>query len=116
MTITICGSTRFKDKIFEVAEGLTLDGHIVFMPTVFRHDDPNLTTEMRIRLENQYREMINKSDAIFVVNVDKYIGETTYSMLDWATRMKKEVYFLEEINPPTEESTSESESVATKEA
>ena len=108
MTITICGSTRFKDKILEVAEGLTLDGHIVMMPTVFRHDDPNLTAEMRIRLENQHREMINKSDAIFVVNVDKYIGEATYSMLDWATRMKKEVYFLEEINPPAEETTTES--------
>ena len=108
MTITICGSTRFKDKILEVAEGLSLDGHIVMMPTVFRHDDPNLATEMRIRLENQHREMINKSDAIFVVNVDKYIGEATYSMLDWATRMKKEVYFLEEINPQTEETTTES--------
>lgn len=108
MIITICGSTRFKDQILEVAEGLTLDGHIVMMPTVFRHDDPNLTTEMRIRLENQHREMINKSDAIFVVNVDKYIGEATYSMLDWATRMKKEVYFLEEINPQTEETTTES--------
>ena len=108
MTITICGSTRFKDQILEVAEGLTLDGHIVMMPTVFRHDDPNLTTEMRIRLENQHREMIYKSDAIFVVNVDKYIGEATYSMLDWATRMKKEVYFLEEINPQTEETATES--------
>lgn len=108
MIITICGSTRFKDQILEVAEGLTLDGHIVMMPTVFRHDDPNLTAEMRIRLENQHREMINKSDAIFVVNVDKYIGEATYSMLDWATRMKKEVYFLEEINPPAEETTTES--------
>lgn len=111
MIITICGSTRFKDQILEVAEGLTLDGHIVMMPTVFRHDDPNLTTEMRIRLENQHREMINKSDAIFVVNVNKYIGEATYSMLDWATRMKKEVYFLEEINPPAEEA----EPVAPKE-
>ena len=107
MIITICGSTRFKDKILEVAEGLTLDGHIVMMPTVFRHDDSNLTTEMRIRLENQHREMINMSDAIFVVNVDKYIGEATYSMLDWATRMKKEVYFLEEINQPAEEATAE---------
>ena len=114
MIITICGSTRFKDQILEVAEGLTLDGHIVMMPTVFRHDDPNLTAEMRIRLENQHREMINKSDAIFVVNVDKYIGEATYSMLDWATRMKKEVYFLEEINPQTEES-KDAEPIAPKE-
>lgn len=110
MIITICGSTRFKDKILEVAEGLTLDGHLVFMPTVFRHDDTNLTTEMRIRLENNHREMINKSDAIFIVNVDKYIGESTYSMLDWAARMKKEIYFLEpmeEEEPKSDETASE---------
>lgn len=110
MVITIVGSTRFKDKMLEVAEGLALDGHLVFMPTVFRHDDPALTAEIRLRLENQHREMINKSDAIFVVNVDKYIGEATYSMIDWANRMKKEVYFLEEIKEEeTAEATPEKE-------
>ena len=36
------------------------------------------------------------SDAIFVVNVDGYIGESTYGEIDWANRMKKQVFFLVE--------------------
>jgi len=45
------------------------------------------------------------SDAIFVVNVNGYIGESTYGEIDWAQRMKKEVYFL--VNPKEEEKTEE---------
>ena len=42
------------------------------------------------------------SDAIFVINKDQYIGESTYSEIDWAQRMKKDVYFLEEPNQEEE--------------
>ena len=35
-------------------------------------------------------------DIIFVVNVDGYIGESTYGEIDWANRMKKQVFFLVE--------------------
>jgi hypothetical protein len=38
------------------------------------------------------------SDAIFVINKDRYIGESTFSEIDWAQRLKKEVYFLESID------------------
>ena len=41
------------------------------------------------------------SDAIFVVNVDNYIGESTYSEIDWANRMKKQIFFL--VEPPKPE-------------
>ena len=114
MIITICGSTRFKDKMMEVAEGLTLDGHIVLMPNVFHHDDENFPVEAKIQLDNLHREKINMSDAIFVVNIDKYIGESTFGELDWARRMKKEIYFLEPMEEPTNEE-SDSEPVASKE-
>lgn len=43
------------------------------------------------------------SDAIFVVNVDGYIGESTYSEIDWATRMKKQIFFLIEPSKPEED-------------
>ena len=103
MVITICGSTKFKDEILEAARTLTLDNHIVLAPFIFHHaDDEELTQEMKIRLDNLHKEKINMSDAIFVVNVNGYIGESTYGEIDWAQRMKKEVYFL--VNPnPTEE-------------
>lgn len=102
MIITICGSTRFKDQILDTARDLTLMGHIVLAPCVFHHaEDTELTTEEKIRLDNLHKEKINMSDAIFVVNVDGYIGESTYGEIDWATRMKKQVFFL--IEPPKPE-------------
>lgn len=104
MVITICGSTRFKDEIIEVAQTLTMDNHIVLVPCVFHHaDEIELTEEQKIRLDNLHKQKINMSDAIFVVNKDGYIGASTYGEIDWAQRMKKEVYFLENPNPEKEE-------------
>ena len=105
MVITICGSTKFKDEMMDAARKLTLDNHIVLAPCVFFHADEKeeITTEQKLRLDNLHKQKINMSDAIFVVNVDGYIGESTYSEIDWAQRMKKEVYFLENPNPEEEE-------------
>jgi len=47
------------------------------------------------------------SDAIFVVNKDGYIGESTYGEIDWADAHKKELYFLVDPNPKQEEATPE---------
>ena len=106
MIITICGSTRFKKEIEDSARDLTLMGHIVLAPCVFHHiEDTEFTIEEKIRLDNLHKEKINMSDAIFVVNVDGYIGESTYSEIDWATRMKKQVFFL--VEPPKPEAESE---------
>ena len=104
MVITLCGSTRFKKEILDVARDLTLQGHIVLTPCVFHHmeEDNALTAEDKIRLDNLHREKINMSDAIFVVNVNGYIGESTYGEIDWASRMKKQVFFLVNPNPEAE--------------
>lgn len=117
MIITICGSTRFKDQILDTARDLTLMGHIVLAPCVFHHaEDTELTTEEKIRLDNLHKEKINMSDAIFVVNVDGYIGESTYGEIDWATRMKKQVFFLVEPEKPEEEKSKETNSEEVKDA
>ena len=103
MVITICGSSRFKDEILQVAQKLTMDNHIVLAPFIFHHaDDIELSTEQKLYLDNLHKQKINMSDAIYVVNVDGYIGESTWSEIDWAQRMNKEVYFL--VNPTPEES------------
>ena len=104
MVFTICGSTKFKNEIMEIAQRLTLDNHIVLMPCIFHHaDNIELTNEQKIQLDNLHREKINMSDAIFVVNKDGYIGESTFGEIDWAQRMKKEVYFLVNPNPEAEQ-------------
>lgn len=108
MIITICGSTRFKKEIEAVAHDLTLQDHIVLTPCVFHHaDEEELPVETKIRLDNLHKEKINMSDAIFVVNKDGYIGESTYGEIDWANRMKKQIFFLvEPPKPETNENTS----------
>jgi len=99
MIITLCGSTKFKNEFEEVAKNLALEGHAVLSVNMFHHaDNLELTTEQRILLDNAHKEKINVSDAIFVINKDGYIGESTYSEIDWAQRMKKEIYFLEDPN------------------
>ena len=115
MVITICGSSRFKNEIMAMAHDLTLQGHIVLMPCVFHHaDNEELTTEDKIRLDNLHKEKIMMSDAIFVVNVDNYIGESTYGEIDWANRMKKEIFFLVEPPKPEEAKEKPVEEVTTK--
>ena len=109
MIVTICGSSKFKDEIMKAAHDFTLQGHLVFMPCVFEHtDDEELTREDKVRLDNTHREKITMSDAIFVINKDGYIGESTFGEIDWADRMKKKIYFLEEIPGAT---TSEQEQI-----
>lgn len=101
MIITLCGSTRFKDAFMEVAKRLTLAGHIILMPAVFHHsDEMELTMEQKIQLDNLHKQKINMSDAIYVINLNGYIGESTYGEIDWANRMNKAVYFLEEPPKP----------------
>lgn len=104
MIITICGSSRFKDEIFKAAADLTLQGHIVLTPYVFHHsEDIELTTEQKIQLDNLHKQKINMSDAILVLNKNQYIGESTFGEMDWASKMKKEIYFYEQAENPQNE-------------
>jgi hypothetical protein len=96
MIITVCGSSRFKKEILQVARDLTIQGNIVLAPFVFHHaEEEELPREVLIQLDNLHKEKIEMSDAIFVVNINKYIGESTFGEIDWAQRKKKQVYFLE---------------------
>lgn len=107
MIITLCGSTKFKNEYEEVAKNLALQGHAVLSVNLFAHaDNIELTTEEKIRLDNAHKQKINISDAIFVINKDQYIGESTYSEIDWAERMGKQIFFLEQI-PEKKDETSE---------
>jgi len=96
MIITLCGSTKFKDLFFAVARELTLAGNIVLMPMVFHHaDNDELTEEQKIRLDNLHKLKINMSDAIYVINYGGYIGKSTYGEIDWASKLNKQIFFLE---------------------
>lgn len=117
MIITLCGSTKFKNEFEDISKKLALEGHTVLSVNMFAHaDNIELTTEQKIMLDNEHKEKINVSDAIFVINKNGYIGESTVSEIDWAQRMKKQVYFLENPNPAEDNKENAEETANKKEA
>lgn len=98
--VTLCGSTRFKDKFMSVAEELSLRGAIVLMPNVFTHTDApgvKLIPEKLEMLERNHRQKILMSHAIFVINVHGYIGRATREEIEFAKAHDKTVYYLEDL-------------------
>jgi len=95
--ITLCGSTRFKDAFMETQKRLTLEGNIVISVGLFGHsgDDEVWTEGMKEMLDNMHKRKIDMADAIYVINVGGYIGESTRSEIEYACRNGKEVYYLE---------------------
>lgn len=94
--ICLCGSTRFKDKFFEVARNFTLKGCIVTMPLVFVHSgDEDIDEIQKKYLDEVHKAKIADADMIYIINVDGYIGNSTRSEINWATELGKKIEYLE---------------------
>ena len=96
--ITLCGSTRFKEQFMAVQKKLTLEGNIVISVGLFGHsgDEEVWSPGMKEMLDNMHKRKIDMADAIYVINVGGYIGESTRSEIEYALRNGKKVYYLEE--------------------
>ena len=97
--VTLCGSTRFKDAFMEAQKRLTLEGNIVISVGLFGHSGDNeiWTEGTKEMLDNMHKRKIDMSDGIYVINVGGYIGESTRSEIDYATKNGKTVEYLEPV-------------------
>ena len=95
--ITLCGSTRFKNEFIEAQKRLTLQGNIVISVGLFGHSgDSEVWSEgTKEMLDDMHKRKIDMADAIFVINVGGYIGESTRSEIEYAQKCGKEIIFLE---------------------
>lgn len=93
---TLCGSTKFMDKILEVHEELELQGYVVIGIVKHVRKEP-YTTEEEELLDVLHKIKIDMADAIYVVNVGGYIGSSTRSEIEHAKKAGKEIYYL--VNP-----------------
>ena len=97
--ITLCGSTKFKDTFELVNKQFTMGGFVVISVGVFGHSDQSIQDELeqiKPQLDAIHKQKIDMADAIFVINVDGYIGESTKSEIEYAKRQGKKVFYLEE--------------------
>ncbi len=92
--VTICGSMRFWNKIQEVNERLELENGYVVISVTPIVSGRELTEREWALLGELHRAKIDLSDAIFVVNVGGYIGESVKSEIEYARAKGKEILYL----------------------
>lgn len=96
--ITICGSLKFKEEMMKVAMQMELAGNVILIPIFTINDQSVCTLEEGMMLGQMHKEKIKMSDAIFVVNVNGYIGESTKGEIEYARALNKEILSLEPLN------------------
>ena len=92
--ITVCGSYKFKKEMVDIAEKLTLEGNCVLMPNeLSRSGKDDYSQEGVLMIDKMHKEKIKLSDAILVVNVDGYIGNSTKNEIEYAKSLNKEIIY-----------------------
>ena len=94
--ITLCGSTRFKEDFERINKELTLAGNIVISVGAFGHSGDTFTEEQKVMLDDIHKRKIDMADAIYVINKDGYIGESTRSEIKYAIAHGKQVILMED--------------------
>lgn len=95
--VTLCGSVKFYDKMQEINEKLALENEYVVIGLTPRVTNRIFTEYDKELLSELHRAKIDLSDAIFVVNVDGYIGESTRGEIEYAKQIGKEIIYLESV-------------------
>lgn len=102
-TITVlCGSTRFGEAFQEANLRLTLAGHIVLSigcdmrsdHELWRDLDESAIEVIKRKLDELHKRKIDLADEVFVLDVDGYIGESTRSEIEYATRLGRPIRYL----------------------
>ena len=96
--ITICGSMRFSKEMMKIAEELELKDGYAVIQCVYNVDGQRYEGVDASILDKIHRKKIDISDAIYVVNIDGYIGNSTRNEIEYAKNNGKEVIYHESIN------------------
>lgn len=97
--ITVCGSMRFVNEMMEITEKVELQGNCMLMP-IYNPNKPNkdnFTEAEAVIMDKMHKERIKLADAILVVNVDGYIGNSTKSEIEFAKSLNKEIIYYTDL-------------------
>ena len=93
--ITICGSMRYSKEMMKIAEELELKKGYAVIQCVYNIDGQKYEGVDAGILDKIHRKKIDISDAIYVVNIGGYIGNSTKNEIEYALENGKEVIYHE---------------------
>lgn len=93
----MCGSLEFQKEMMKVAEKIALDGYCVLTPVYPVLENIERTEEQLIKLKEAHFKRIELSDAILVVDINNYIGNSTNLEIDYAKKLGKEIIYYTDL-------------------
>lgn len=94
--VTICGSMKFKNEMIKIAQSLELKNNFCVIQCVYDLHSLNETQCEQLALLHEKK--IDISDAIYVVNINGYIGESVKREIEYAKTHDKEIIYHEKVN------------------
>lgn len=97
--MTVCGSLRFYKEMMEITEKLELEGNCMLVPIYnpSKSSKDDFTEEEALVLDKMHKERIKISDAVLIVNVDGYIGNSTKNEIEFAKSLNKEIIYYTDL-------------------
>ena len=95
--ITLCGSLKFKKEMMIIAEKMALEGNCIITPVYPVLENYERTNKQLEKLKEAHFKKIELSDAILVVNVNNYIGDSTKLEMDYAQKLGKEIIYYTDL-------------------
>ncbi len=96
--ITVCGSNKFRKEMTEITEKMTFKGNCMLTPIeLMKSTKDAYTKDEMMMLDKMHKEKIRISDAILVVNINDYIGNSTKSEIEYAKSLNKEVLYYTDL-------------------
>ena len=95
--ITICGSMRYAKEMIKISEELELKKGYAVIQCIYNVDGNKYEGLDASMLDKIHRKKIDISDAIYVVNIDGYIGDSTKQEIAYAKEHNKEIIYHEKI-------------------
>lgn len=93
--VTMCGSMRFSKQMITIASNLEKEYGWCVIQCVYDIDPNKLSDEEADKIVNAHWKKIDISDAIYVVNIDGYIGKSTHNEIDYAMKNGKQIIYHE---------------------
>lgn len=105
--VVLCGSTRFYDDFLMANYKETLAGHVVLSVGFFANATPEdfsirehgeligITALQKVMLDELHKRKIDLADEVLILNVGGYLGPSTRSEVEYATRLGKVIRYLE---------------------
>lgn len=95
-TVTICGSMRFQKQMCEIAFILETRHSMNVLQCVY-DGGHGVTAKEKATLAAAHHHKIELSDAIYVVDIDGYIGKSVSEEIEFAKALGKEIIYHSEL-------------------